>query len=116
MRLERGEGRGTTLNAPLPAGSGDKDLLEAFENKLQPQADRFKPDFVLISAGFDSRISDPLGRFRVTDEGFKKLTRIMLQIAGDHAEGRLISMLEGGYNLKGLAKAIPAHIETLVMD
>lgn len=113
--IGEGEGRGTTLNAPLPAGSGDKDLLEAFENRLKPQADRFKPDFVLISAGFDSRISDPLGRFRVTDEGFKKLTRVMLQIAGDHAEGRLISMLEGGYNLKGLAKAIPAHIETLIM-
>lgn len=72
-------------------------------------------DIFYQSVGFDSRISDPLGRFRVTDEGFKKLTRIMLQIAGDHAEGRLISMLEGGYNLKGLTKAIPAHIETLVM-
>jgi acetoin utilization deacetylase AcuC-like enzyme len=109
-----GEGRGTTLNAPLPAGSGDKELIAAFENRLLPSALKFKPEFVLISAGFDSRNADPLGRFRVTDEGFKKLTRIMLHIAHECAEDRLVSILEGGYSLKGLSLAGPAHIETLV--
>jgi acetoin utilization deacetylase AcuC-like enzyme len=109
-----GEGRGTTLNAPLPAGSGDKDLIAAFENKLLPSALKFKPEFVLISAGFDSRNADPLGRFRVTDEGFKKLTRIMLHIASESAEGRLVSILEGGYSMKGLSMAVPAHIEALI--
>jgi acetoin utilization deacetylase AcuC-like enzyme len=111
-----GPGKGTTLNAPLPAGSGDKEITEAFEQKLRPKVDKFKPNFVLISAGFDSRNTDPLGRFRVTDAGFKKLTRIMKQMAGDHAEGRLVSMLEGGYNLTGLAQAVPAHVQELMTD
>jgi len=109
-----GEGRGTTLNAPLPAGSGDDELVAAFENRLLPQALKFKPEFVLISAGFDSRNADPLGRFRLTDEGFKKLTRIILRIADETAEGRLVSILEGGYSLKGLSLAVPAHIEALI--
>jgi len=109
-----GEGKGTTLNVPLPAGSGDKDLIDAFENKLRPAADEFKPDVVLISAGFDSRTGDPLGRFRVTDAGYRRLTYVLLQIAHDHAEGRLISALEGGYSLEGLSKAVPAHIATLM--
>ena len=109
-----GEGRGTTLNAPLPAGSGDEELVSAFETRLLPRALKFRPDFVLISAGFDSRNADPLGRFRLTDEGFKKLTRIMLHIAGESAEGRLVSILEGGYNLKGLSMAVPAHVEVLI--
>ena len=109
-----GKGRGTTLNTPLPAGSGDEELVGAFENRLLPQALKFKPDFVLISAGFDSRNADPLGRFRLTDEGFKKLTRIMLHVADESAEGRLVSILEGGYSLKGLSLAVPAHIEALI--
>jgi acetoin utilization deacetylase AcuC-like enzyme len=110
----RGEGLGTTLNVPLPAGSGDKELIAAFERKLRPQVDRFKPNFVLISAGFDSRNTDPLGRFRVMDAGFRKLTEIMTQIAHDHCGGRLVSVLEGGYSLKGLEQAVPAHIGTLM--
>jgi acetoin utilization deacetylase AcuC-like enzyme len=109
-----GKGRGTTLNAPLPAGSGDEELVGAFETGLLPHALKFKPDFILISAGFDSRNADPLGRFRLTDEGFKKLTRIMLRIADESAEGRLVSILEGGYSLKGLSLAVPAHVEALV--
>jgi acetoin utilization deacetylase AcuC-like enzyme len=108
-----GPGKGTTLNAPLPAGSGDKEIIEAFEQKLWPKVNQFKPNFVLISAGFDSRNADPLGRFRVTDEGFRRLTRIMKQMADDHAQGRLVSVLEGGYNLEGLAQAVPAHIREL---
>jgi acetoin utilization deacetylase AcuC-like enzyme len=109
-----GEGKGTTLNVPLPAGSGDEDLIDAFENALLPAATNFKPDAVLISAGFDSRTGDPLGRFRVTDSGYQRLTEILLQIAHDSAEGRLISALEGGYSLEGLSKAVPAHIATLM--
>lgn len=109
-----GEGRGTILNAPLPAGSGDDELVAVFENRLFPQALKFKPEFILVSAGFDSRNADPLGRFRLTDEGFKKLTRVMLRIADETAEGRLVSILEGGYSLKGLSLAVPAHIEALI--
>ena len=102
------------MNAPLPAGSGDDELTAAFENKLLPSALKFKPDFVLISAGFDSRNSDPLGRFRLTDEGFKKLTYIMLRIAAECAENRLVSLLEGGYSMEGLSSAVPAHVEALL--
>lgn len=110
----KGPGKGATLNAPLPAGSGDKDIVEAFENRLRPHVDKFKPDFVLISAGFDSRNTDPLGRFRVTDSGFERLTQIMKQMASDHSDGRLVSILEGGYSLKGLAEAVPAHVRELM--
>lgn len=109
-----GPGKKATLNSPLPAGSGDNEIIESFEKKLWPQVNQFKPDFILISAGFDSRNTDPLGRFRVTDTGFKRLTQIMKQMAYDHAEGRLVSVLEGGYSLKGLAQAVPAHIEELM--
>jgi len=113
---ETGEagGRGTTLNVPLPAGSGDRELLAAFEEKLRPAMDRFRPEFVLISAGFDSRTGDPLGRFRLTDQGFGSLTRVAAAIARDHAAGRLVSLLEGGYSLDGLAKAVSVHIGALL--
>jgi acetoin utilization deacetylase AcuC-like enzyme len=108
------EGKGTTLNVPLPAGSGDGELLAALEERLRPAMDRFRPEFVLISAGFDSRTGDPLGRFRVTDQGYKSLTRVAAAIARDHAASRLVSLLEGGYNLDGLAKAVSAHIQVLL--
>src|SRR5687768_3812558 len=97
-RGETGEGRGkgTTINCPLPAGS-HKEILDAFRRRLIPAADEFKPDLVMISAGFDSRMGDPLGRFRLTDDDFADLTRMMLDIAEKHARGRLVSVLEGGY-------------------
>ncbi|MBN1224844.1 MAG: histone deacetylase [Candidatus Aminicenantes bacterium] len=110
----KGKGLGATLNVPLPAGAGDRELVDALQNKLAPAMARFKPDFVLVSAGFDSRTGDPLGRFRVTDDGYRSLTRILLRIATDHAGGRLVSALEGGYSLEGLSKAVPAHVETLM--
>lgn len=109
-----GQGRDATLNVPLPAGSGDEELISAFEEKLYPAAEAFKPEAVLISAGFDSRTGDPLGRFRVSDKGFRKLTQILLAIAKEHADGRVISALEGGYSLPGLTAAVPAHVETLL--
>jgi acetoin utilization deacetylase AcuC-like enzyme len=108
------EGKGTTLNAPLPAGSGDSAFREAFEEKLRPAMDRFRPEFVIISAGFDSRTGDSLGRLRVTDQGFQMLTRIAAAIARDHASGRLVSILEGGYSPEGLASAVSAHIRALL--
>ena len=75
---------------------------------------RSKPELVLISAGFDSRSGDPLGSFVLSDNDFADLTRLMLEIAGTHANGRLVSVLEGGYNLKGLAAAATAHVKALV--
>ena len=108
-----GKGKGTTLNCPFPAGSGRKEIVGAFRDKLLPAATKFKPELVLISAGFDSRIDDPLGRFRLTDADFSELTQIVLAIARGSAGGRVVSVLEGGYALDGLASASAAHCQAL---
>jgi acetoin utilization deacetylase AcuC-like enzyme len=111
-----GPGQGTTLNCPFPAGSGREEILGAFRDKLAPRMDDFRPDLVLISAGFDSRIGDPLGHFTLTDADFADLTELVLDIASTHAGGRVISVLEGGYNLSGLSKAVFAHAHSLALD
>ena len=112
---ERGEGpgEGFTINCPLPEGSGRKEILGAMREQLEPAADDFRPDLVLISAGFDSRAGDPLGDFRLTDEDFADMTRLVLGIAARHAKGRLVSVLEGGYNLATLGQAAAAHVGAL---
>jgi len=109
----QGAGEGFNINVPLACGSGDDEILDAFTTRLLPAAAAFKPDFILISAGFDSRESDLLGCFDVTDQGFRSLTGLMMELADRHCAGRLVSVLEGGYNLKGNAAAALAHIETL---
>jgi len=109
-----GAGLGTTLNFPLPAGSGRAEVIGALEAKLIPAMDAFKPELVLISAGFDSRIDDPLGHFKLTDEDFVSLTKLARHIADTHAQGRVISLLEGGYSLSGLAAAATAHTGALL--
>jgi acetoin utilization deacetylase AcuC-like enzyme len=105
-----GPGEGTTMNFPFPAGSGRSEILGAVENHLLPAAARFRPDLVLISAGFDSRAGDPLGSFTLTDEDFADLTRAVMGING----GRVVSVLEGGYNLDGLASSSSAHVAALL--
>ena len=109
----RGKGLGTVMNRPFAAGAGRKEIGGVFEKDLLEAANRFKPEFVIISAGFDSRIEDPLGHFRLEDEDFAALTKLMLQIAGEHADGRLVSVLEGGYNLEGLKLAVASHVSVL---
>src|ERR1700722_11554771 len=108
-----GAGDGMTLNCPFPAGSGRKEILGAFQEQLIAAADEIKPELVLISAGFDSRAGDPLGQFLLADNDFTDLTRVMREIADKHAGGRLLSVLEGGYSLTGLASGIQAHVEAL---
>ena len=112
---ERGEGKGegTTLNMPFPSGAGRAEILGGFQERLLTIADEFRPELVLISAGFDSRLGDPLGQFRLTDQDFQDLTEVMLEIAGKHAGGRLVSLLEGGYSLTGLAAGVAAHVHKL---
>lgn len=90
------------------------DILSAFEEKLMPAVANFKPELILISAGFDSREDDLLGCYKVTDQGFIQLTEMMMQLAKQYCDGKLISVLEGGYNLTGNAKASAAHLETLL--
>ena len=114
---EKGAGRGLdyTLNVPLPAGTGDRKYREVFEKVLKPAAIAFKPDFVLISAGFDAHEDDPLGGMNVT-AGFAELTRIVKGIAEQCCKGRLVSILEGGYDLDGLAASVEAHIRILMHE
>ncbi len=109
-----GEGEGTTVNVPLVAGSGDTEIVEAFRDKLVPVADKFKPDFVLISAGFDAHRDDPLAGLDVTAEGYGSLTRIVIEIARRHAGGRIVSALEGGYRLEALSDSVVAHVGMLM--
>jgi acetoin utilization deacetylase AcuC-like enzyme len=108
-----GAGQGMTLNCPFPAGSGRKEILGAFQEQLLPAAAQLKPDLVLISAGFDSRAGDPLGGFLLTDADFADLTAVAREIADQYCGGRLLSILEGGYSLTGLASAVRAHVEAL---
>ena len=106
-------GEGWTMNCPFPSGAGRHEILGAFQQKLMAAAERVRPELVLISAGFDSRAGDPLGQFQLTDPDFQDLTNVMLEIADKHAHGRLVSLLEGGYNLSGLASAVRAHVSAL---
>ena len=108
-----GAGKGFTLNCPFPAGSGRKEIFGAFQEQFGTRMESFRPDLVLISAGFDSRTGDPLGRFLLTDTDFTDLTSFMLDIAHKYASGRVISVLEGGYDLNGLSRAVSAHVHSL---
>lgn len=109
-----GEGAGFTLNHPLPAGSGDREYLDAFENLLTPAADQFKPDLVLISAGFDAHKDDPLAGMQVTEKGFRDMTECLACLAEKYARGRIVSVLEGGYNLSALKRSVKAHLSVLI--
>jgi acetoin utilization deacetylase AcuC-like enzyme len=113
---ETGAGKavGLKINVPLPAGSGDAVFKEAFEKKLVPAAMAFKPDFVLISAGFDAAEGDTLGGMKITPEGYAELTRIVKGIAEKCCQGRIVSVLEGGYNLDKLGVDVEAHLKALM--
>jgi acetoin utilization deacetylase AcuC-like enzyme len=108
-----GKGRGLIVNNPFPAGSGRQEILGVFREVLVPAADRFKPQLVMISAGFDSRAGDPLGRLTLTDQDFAELTDVVVGIARRHAGGRVVSVLEGGYSLEGLPLAVASHLARL---
>ena len=109
----KGKGLGCNINVPLSAGCGDREYVKAFEEKLKPPAIAFDPDFVIISAGFDAHKDDPLGGMRVTAKGFAEMTRIVKDIADLCCGGRVITVLEGGYDLIGLSESVRAHISAL---
>jgi acetoin utilization deacetylase AcuC-like enzyme len=113
---ERGEGNGFgyTINCPLSAGSGRKEFMDAFRLRLLPALKDYRPELLLVSAGFDSRAGDPLGQLLLTDSDFADLTDVLLDFAREACSGRLVSILEGGYNLLGLGKAVAAHVSRLV--
>jgi len=109
-----GAGEGFTINVPMEAGEGDDDYRAVFQKVLVPAADAFKPELVIISAGFDAHRDDPLASMGLTEEGYADLTSIVAGIATRHCRGRLLSSLEGGYNLTALAASVERHIRALV--
>ncbi|MBI5281481.1 MAG: histone deacetylase [Candidatus Solibacter usitatus] len=108
-----GAGKGTTMNCPFPAGAGRAEVVGAFRKRLLPAMGAYRPGLVVLSAGFDSRRGDPLGRFVLRDGDFAELTGIVMEIAESWAGGRVVSLLEGGYDLAGLGSAAVTHVETL---
>ncbi|HET9480997.1 MAG TPA: histone deacetylase [Candidatus Polarisedimenticolia bacterium] len=105
-----GAGAGFTLNAPMPAGRTDEDYLRVFEETLAPRVAAFRPEFILISAGFDAHRADPLGGMNLTESGFGRLTEIVQSWADTLCKGRVLSLLEGGYDLGALARCVESHI------
>jgi acetoin utilization deacetylase AcuC-like enzyme len=112
-RQGSGDGRGFNVNVDLGADAVDRDILTAWERKLLAKAESFRPDLVLISAGFDSRKDDWLGDFRISDDAFRRMTRMACGLA-QGTGGKVVSLLEGGYNPEGLADGVAAHLEELL--
>jgi acetoin utilization deacetylase AcuC-like enzyme len=112
---ERGlaEGRGHTLHLPLPGALGDGDFAAVFDEFVLPALDDFRPELVLVSAGFDAHARDPLGGMRITTDGFASLCGRLSDLADRHAQGRLVLVLEGGYHVRALAESVRACTEVL---
>lgn len=111
--IGRGEGYGATMHLPLPAGLGDGDFAAIYEDLLLPALDDFRPELILVSAGFDAHQRDPLGGMRLTADGFAYLTGRLVSLAEAHAAGRLVLVLEGGYHLQALAESVRACTQVL---
>ena len=107
-------GKGFTINIPMKKGTGNDDIISAFNEIIMPAAKRFKPELTLISAGFDSRKDDPLGGFLIDDDGFRELTRKVIEISEYSGSGKILSILEGGYNYEGLSNAVFSHMDELI--
>ena len=108
------QGSGFTLNYPLPAYSGDSTYLTLFEHSLIPQIKKFHPDLILISAGFDAHEADPLGGMKVTDDGYAAMTKMLVTAAEEFCGGKIVSLLEGGYNLNTLGATVARHVKELM--
>ncbi len=112
----RGRGEGFTINVPMRGGSGDAQYAGVFREILRPALGSFRPGAVLISAGFDAHRHDPLAGMALTERGYAELTAIVLEAAREHAAGRVISLLEGGYDLAALGASVEAHLRVLMGD
>ena len=108
-----GAGRGTTLNLPVEFGVARSDYLTQFTDRLLKFAAGLRPELVLVSAGFDAHASDPIGSLGLETEDFGELTDIVRAVANEHAAGRLVSVLEGGYNPRALADCVALHLDRL---
>ncbi len=101
------------MNIPVSYGTGIEEYLDAFQNRLKPAALDFRPDFVLISAGFDAHKDDPLSGIPLTSSAYGQFTDIIRDIADQACEGRIVSVLEGGYSLSALSESVLEHLEHL---
>ncbi len=110
---ERGE-FGTIVNAPLRAGDGGEEFREAFEVAILPRVEEHRPDLIIISAGFDAHVRDPLANINLVEADFAWATARLMDIAERQCGGRIVSLLEGGYDLEGLARSVAAHVMTLM--
>jgi acetoin utilization deacetylase AcuC-like enzyme len=108
-----GAGRGYTLNIPLDPGAEDHDYLRVMDGRVLPELEEFAPQVLLISAGFDAHGDDPLAQMNLTEEGFELMTRSLVAVADRHCGGRVISVLEGGYNLRALGRSVVRHLIAL---
>ncbi len=109
-----GEGKGSTVNCPMRAGSGEKEYLAAFRDTVLPALDRFKPELLMISAGFDAHKDDPLAGIVLTEGSFAQMTAMLMESADRHCGGRIVSVLEGGYDLRALSACVEMHLKELL--
>jgi acetoin utilization deacetylase AcuC-like enzyme len=108
-----GRGKGATLNCPMAAGSGNHDYEQAFTDRILPRINAFRPQFVILSAGFDAHRDDPLAQIELSTGFYGWMTERMLETAEHHAGGRIVSVLEGGYNLQRLPECVALHVQGL---
>ena len=109
-----GRGEGFTINLPMGAGAGDREYLAAFNDRIVPALDEFEPQFILISAGFDAHEDDPLSSITLTTGAYGKMTELLRSCAERHCEGRIVSLLEGGYDIHALAESVEEHLQVLL--
>jgi acetoin utilization deacetylase AcuC-like enzyme len=114
-RMETGTGAGTgfTLNLPLKPHAGDEEMVETFERDVVPEIERFRPGLILVSAGFDAHDRDPIADLRLTEKSFAYMTRRICELADRQCGGRIVSVLEGGYDGPALGSSAVAHLKAL---
>jgi acetoin utilization deacetylase AcuC-like enzyme len=105
-----GSGRGFTMNILFEPGSDDSDYLRTIDARVLPRIDEFKPQLLMISAGFDAHREDPLANICLSDEGYERMTRALVASADQHCGGKVVSVLEGGYNLHALGRSVVRHL------
>jgi len=112
-RTERGA-HNNVVNAPLSAGDGGPEFRDAMSSVILPRVDEFRPDLIVISAGFDAHMRDPLANLNLVEADYTWITQKLMEIADRHASGRIVSVLEGGYDLEGLSRSVAAHVKALM--
>jgi len=112
--IGKGEGEGYTLNVELPKGSGNNEVIEAFNLQLRPAMNKFMPEFVLVSAGFDAHKGDPLGHLNYTASGYGAVAEILQDISQKYANGKILYMLEGGYNAENVSQSVQKILSVLI--